>query len=102
MHQIRRGCAGAEHGCYQSLILLPSLEIFNLTKNKERRVKRVVHFRGMKRQEELKAVLIVVCFFALSILVLLFILKCDDIVDYCRNKVSKPATVVCLISACFY
>lgn len=46
----------------------------------------MVHFLGMKRQEELKAVLIVACFFALSILVLLFILKWDDIVDYCRRK----------------
>jgi hypothetical protein len=49
----------------------------------------------MKHQEELKAVLIVVCFFALSILVFLFILKWDDIVDYCRRKVRKPETMVC-------
>ena len=61
----------------------------------------MVHFLGMKHQEELKAVLIVVCFFALSILVLLFILKWDDIVDYCRRKVRKPETMVLFLSVCF-
>lgn len=41
----------------------------------------------MKRQEELEAALFVVAFFGLSILMLLFILKCDEILEYCRRKV---------------